>query len=93
MLILGEIFLGTTAGCLGAQPRTITFSGYDWVVKDSRQRKIAPGPNYYSASASSVWPYGKRKSAGTVPKFSPAGGSDTDSARYGFQAPCTALIR
>ncbi len=55
MLILGGIFLGTTAGCLGAQPRTITFSGYDWVVKDSRQRKIAPGPNYYSASASSVW--------------------------------------
>lgn len=37
-----------------AQPRTVTFSGYDWVVKDSRQRKLAPGPNYYSISESSV---------------------------------------
>jgi len=53
-IVLYGILLSLAPAALNAQPRTVTFSGYDWVVKDSRQRKLAPGPNYYSPSESSV---------------------------------------
>jgi hypothetical protein len=37
-----------------SQPTVVSFAGYEWIVKDSRQRQQAPGPNFYSASESNV---------------------------------------
>ena len=37
-----------------AAPIIINFSGYEWIVKESRGRKVPPGPNYYSSSETSV---------------------------------------
>lgn len=34
-------------------PSTVNFSGYDWVVKD-HNRKLGPGPNFFSAANVSV---------------------------------------
>lgn len=39
---------------LGSAPRELTFGGETWQVKSSSVR-IAPGPNYWSDSADSVW--------------------------------------
>jgi hypothetical protein len=39
-------------------PPTITFSGYEWSVKD-HNRKIGPGPNFFSASNVHVDPAGR----------------------------------
>ena len=59
LFLINALLYGTllsfAAADLGAQPRTIPFSGYDWVVKDSRNRKLPPGPNYYGSAESSVW--------------------------------------
>lgn len=35
-------------------PRTISFSGYTWLVKSSAGR-VGPGPNYFSNSPQNVW--------------------------------------
>jgi hypothetical protein len=35
-------------------PRTISFSGYTWLVKSSTGR-VGPGPNYFSNSPQNVW--------------------------------------
>jgi hypothetical protein len=35
--------------------RTLTFSGYDFIVKKSDEGLMGPGPNYFSDSAESVW--------------------------------------
>mgnify|MGYP000341885782 CR=1 FL=1 len=37
------------------KPRIITFSGYQWVVKDSGNAKTGPGQNYFSDSEENVW--------------------------------------
>ncbi|MFM9028821.1 MAG: hypothetical protein ACKOQ6_12645, partial [Bacteroidota bacterium] len=34
---------------------TISFSGYDWIVKDSKDKIIGPGKNYFSSSTENVW--------------------------------------
>jgi hypothetical protein len=35
--------------------RHISFSGYDWLVKNSADARLGPGPNYFSDSARNVW--------------------------------------
>ncbi len=35
--------------------RTISFSGYEWSVKNSGNELWGPGPNYFSESTSNVW--------------------------------------
>lgn len=35
--------------------RIITFSGYEWVVESSGDRRIGPGNNLFSASTENVW--------------------------------------
>lgn len=35
--------------------RIIEFSGYKWLVRDSRDIKQGPGPNYFSNSEENVW--------------------------------------
>ncbi|MBI3195275.1 MAG: hypothetical protein HYZ34_12545 [Ignavibacteriae bacterium] len=35
--------------------RTISFSGYEWSVKNSESALWGPGPNYFSESPSNVW--------------------------------------
>jgi len=35
--------------------RVILFSGYQWVVKSSADKKYGPGPNYFSDSKENVW--------------------------------------
>jgi hypothetical protein len=35
--------------------RVISFSGYEWVVANSYQEKVGPGPNYFSDSKDNVW--------------------------------------
>ncbi|MFM7218456.1 MAG: hypothetical protein ACKO1U_10595 [Bacteroidota bacterium] len=34
---------------------TIDFSGYQWVVKDSRGKTVGPGRNYFSCSKENIW--------------------------------------
>lgn len=34
---------------------TIRFSGYEWVIKDSKERLTGPGKNYFSNSSENVW--------------------------------------
>ena len=34
--------------------RTVSFSGYDWIVKSS-SGKVGPGPNYFSSGTGNVW--------------------------------------
>src|SRR5262249_29722144 len=36
-------------------PRQLSFSGYDWLVKQSADTRLGPGPNYFSDSPLSVW--------------------------------------
>jgi hypothetical protein len=36
------------------KPRTVQFSGYRWLVKQSDQR-VGPGPNYFSGREENVW--------------------------------------
>jgi len=38
----------------GKQLRTFNFSGFTWVVKESREKK-GPGPNYFGAGTDQVW--------------------------------------
>ena len=35
--------------------RIISFAGYDWVVEDSNDNTVGPGPNYFSSSEENVW--------------------------------------
>lgn len=35
--------------------RIISFAGYDWVVEDSKDNSVGPGPNYFSSSEDNVW--------------------------------------
>ena len=35
--------------------RIISFAGYDWVVEDSKDNTVGPGPNYFSGSEENVW--------------------------------------
>lgn len=35
--------------------RTINWSGFNWIVKNSTQGTIGPGPNYFSNSTENVW--------------------------------------
>ncbi len=34
---------------------TIQFSGFDWIIKDSKERITGPGKNYFSSSKENVW--------------------------------------
>jgi hypothetical protein len=51
------------AGCSGRDrefeipegARVISFSGYEWVVSSSGDRKVGPGPNYFSDAEENVW--------------------------------------
>ena len=40
---------------LPSTTRIINFSGYEWVVRTSDERKQGPGPNYFSDSEENVW--------------------------------------
>lgn len=46
-----------TSGDLPVQQgaRIISFAGYDWVVEDSNDNTVGPGPNYFSNSKDNVW--------------------------------------
>lgn len=35
--------------------RHVSFSGYDWLVKNSANTRLGPGPNYFSDSPRNVW--------------------------------------
>lgn len=35
--------------------RIISFAGYDWVVEDSSENTVGPGPNFFSSSEDNVW--------------------------------------
>ncbi|PRD55939.1 glycoside hydrolase family 16 protein [Sphingobacterium gobiense] len=35
--------------------RIIKFSGYDWIVRTSNDKRVGPGPNYFSDSEDNVW--------------------------------------
>ena len=35
--------------------RQISFSGFDWLVKNSASSRVGPGPNYFSDSPRNVW--------------------------------------
>lgn len=35
--------------------RLISFAGYNWVVEDSGETPVGPGPNYFSDSGENVW--------------------------------------
>src|SRR5690606_12362371 len=35
--------------------RIIKFSGYDWIVRTSDNKKVGPGPNLFSDSEDNVW--------------------------------------
>jgi hypothetical protein len=37
-----------------AAPRTVDFSGYEWMVRSS-SRASAPGPNFFASTADAVW--------------------------------------
>ncbi|MEM4168339.1 MAG: hypothetical protein QXW98_07830 [Candidatus Caldarchaeum sp.] len=43
-----------TCGTISLNPRIIKFSDYEWIVKDSKQKKIGPGDNYWSDSDENV---------------------------------------
>jgi len=38
-----------------AEPRKITFSGYNWTVRTTNEQLQGPGPNYFGDSNESVW--------------------------------------
>ncbi|REE05872.1 glycoside hydrolase family 16 protein [Marinoscillum furvescens] len=38
-----------------SQTRIIEFSGYEWVVRNSNNETVGPGPNYFSDSEENVW--------------------------------------
>ena len=60
-LVLGMSALFSAAAQQQERPaKVINFSGYDWVVKDSGERKAGPGPNYFSDNAVTVTPEGLR---------------------------------
>lgn len=40
---------------LSVPERTIIFSGYEWTVRDSRQKPQGPGGNIFAASEDNVW--------------------------------------
>ncbi|MDZ7634482.1 MAG: hypothetical protein U5L72_08630 [Bacteroidales bacterium] len=50
-------------GCSGREPefvipegaRVISFSGFEWVVSTTGEKKAGPGPNYFSDSEENVW--------------------------------------
>lgn len=37
------------------ESRTILFAGYEWNVKSAMDRKVGPGPNYFSDTRDNVW--------------------------------------
>ena len=51
------------ASVIASRPygRRISFSGYDWSVKDSCDTAVGPSGNYFSDSASNVWVDGEGK--------------------------------
>ena len=51
----GGSLLLTGAVTTAASVHTITFSGYEWQVKDSRSHLVGPGPNVFSADSNSVF--------------------------------------
>ena len=40
---------------LNSEVRKISFSGYEWTVRDSRDQEQGPGPNYFEDSSENVW--------------------------------------
>lgn len=55
ILALVALWGVTAHGDATAVERTIQFSGYNWVVKDSRDNRVGPGPNFFGKSPKSVW--------------------------------------
>jgi hypothetical protein len=51
VLVLPE---SADAQALGVS-RKIRFSGYDWLVKNTEETRLGPGPNFYSDSTRNVW--------------------------------------
>ena len=54
------LFLSAAAASAKGKPvrsdaRTITFSGLEWEVKQFEDRRIGPGPNYFSDDSENVW--------------------------------------
>lgn len=46
--------MSASANAVCPYSRLIGFGGYDWCVKRSN-RKVGPGPNYFSDSTNNVW--------------------------------------
>lgn len=42
-------------GAQGVTMRSIQFSGNNWIVKDSNEERLGPGPNFFSSSPENVW--------------------------------------
>ncbi len=67
ILLISLLFI--FQGCPGKEPggiipegaRIIRFSGYDWIVSSTGDRKGGPGPNYFSDSEDNVWVDGEGK--------------------------------
>lgn len=53
---LACLLLAVALPAAAAEPRTLQFSGYTWVVKSSApKRRVGPGPNFFSAAGDHVW--------------------------------------
>jgi hypothetical protein len=52
--VIGQAIAAVTVERVNPNVRWISFSGYDWWVKDS-SGLIGPGPNYFSDSTTNVW--------------------------------------
>ncbi len=52
--VLAQALASVTVERFNPAVRQISFSGYDWWVKDS-PGQVGPGPNYFSSSSNNVW--------------------------------------
>ncbi|UZJ79584.1 glycoside hydrolase family 16 protein [Fictibacillus sp. KU28468] len=48
LIILGVVMMAMTVPVHSAKQDILRFSGYDWIIKESGDRTIGPGPNYWS---------------------------------------------
>lgn len=62
IMIMAYFILATLNQCivkkaisLDNENRVIQFSGYNWIVRDTYDRKMGPGPNLFSNSQKNVW--------------------------------------
>lgn len=49
------IVIAAACAASSAQARELSFSGYTWIVKNSRGSAVGPGPNVFSDSTDNAW--------------------------------------